>query len=137
MKDRKRRTARGLGYRGKRLDVFLVRSVYGSHPSQSRMEKFGRRLQRTARLAVQAMTNREIATLVGMSPDSVRNQLREIYDIAGVWNRRELARFLLADSGPDYRATQPLRHRNPGYCNPDPCPGLSHMTKPSIVSTTR
>jgi DNA-binding NarL/FixJ family response regulator len=78
VKDRKRRAARRLGYKGKRLDVFLVRSVFGGIPSQLRLERFGHRLQRTAELAVQAMTNREIADSIGRSPDSVRNQLREI-----------------------------------------------------------
>jgi DNA-binding NarL/FixJ family response regulator len=138
VKDRKRRAARRLGYKGKRLDVFLVRSVFGSIPSRSRLERFGHRLRRTAELAVQAMTNREIADSIGRSPDSVRNQLREIYDIAGVWNRRELARFLLAEAGDaDHRTTPALAHCDSDYCNPEPCPGLSHMTRPSMVSRPR
>ena len=96
VKDRKRRAARRMGYRGKRLDVFLVRSVYGSVPLDSRLEMLGSRLRRTAELAVSGMTNSEIASAVGKSADHVRNQLREIYDLAGVWNRRELARFVLS-----------------------------------------
>lgn len=96
VKARKVRAARRLGYKGKRLDVFLVRWVYGKYLSHSRLEKFAARPQRTAKLAVQGMTNPEIAALTGISPTSVANQLREIYDVAGVWNRRELARYLLA-----------------------------------------
>jgi DNA-binding NarL/FixJ family response regulator len=96
VKERKRRAARRMGYTGQRLDVFLVRSVFGDVPSQSRLERFKPRMRRTAELAVRGMTNREIAAEVGKSVDSVRNELREIYDLAGVWNRRELARFLLS-----------------------------------------
>jgi DNA-binding NarL/FixJ family response regulator len=50
-------------------------------------------------LAAQGLTDREIAKSIGLSPDSVGNYLREIYDVAGVWNRRELARFVLSDAG--------------------------------------
>jgi DNA-binding NarL/FixJ family response regulator len=99
VKERKRRAARGLGFKGKRLDVFLVRSVCGSVPSRSRLEIFTPRLRRTAELAAQGLTDREIAKSIGLSPDSVGNYLREIYDVAGVWNRRELARFVLSDAG--------------------------------------
>ena len=99
VKDRKHRAARRLGYKGKRLDVFLVRLVYGGVPSPSRLEMFPAKMRRTVELAVQGMTNREIGESIGISTDSVRNYLKEIYDLAGVWNRRELARFVLAEGG--------------------------------------
>jgi DNA-binding NarL/FixJ family response regulator len=99
VKARKQRAARKLGYKGKRLDVFLVGAVCGSTISQSRLAMFPPRLQRAAKLAVRAMTNREIAESMRVSPDSVRNYLRELFDVAGVWNRRELARFLLTEAG--------------------------------------
>lgn len=95
VKDRKSRAGRRLGYHGKRLDVFLVRTVCGGVPSAARLVQFAPRLRRTAELASQGMTNPEIAEAIGISPDSVRNYMRDIFDHAGVWNRRELARFVL------------------------------------------
>jgi DNA-binding NarL/FixJ family response regulator len=107
VKNRKRRAARGMGYKGKRLDVFLLRSIYGTIPSQSRLARFALRVRRTAELTARGMTNQEIAESIGISFESVRNQLREIFDIAGVWNRRELARFVLAgESEPELTAVQ-------------------------------
>jgi DNA-binding NarL/FixJ family response regulator len=104
VKARKRRAARRLGYKGKRVDVFLVRSVCGSIPSASRLEGLKPRMRRTAELAAGALTNAEIAAALGTSRNVVGNQLREIYDLAGVWNRRELARFLLSGA----EATEPM-----------------------------
>ena len=96
VKERKRRAARNLGYRGKRLDVFLVRVMCGRAPSESRLQLFGPRRRRTAELALAGLTNQEIATARGMSVETIRNDMREIFDQAGVWNRRELAGFLMS-----------------------------------------
>ena len=99
IKQCKHRAARRMGYRGKRLDVFLVRAVCGTVLSQSRLERFGPKLRWTTELAVQGLTNREIAMNLGMAEDTVRNYMREIFDLAGVWNRRELAGWLLGGTG--------------------------------------
>ena len=37
------------------------------------------------------LTDKQIAVLVGTTPHTVKNYLREIYDIFGLWNRLELA----------------------------------------------
>jgi DNA-binding NarL/FixJ family response regulator len=44
------------------------------------------------------MTNQEIAAAMGLATNTVRNHLREIFDRAGVWNRPELARFVLSEA---------------------------------------
>jgi hypothetical protein len=79
------------------------------------------------------MTNREIAGSTGVSANAVRNYLREIFDVAGVWNRRELARFLLTEA----EDAEPEMANRRDYPNPEPCPGLNHMTKPSMARTAR
>lgn len=102
VKEHKRRAARALGYRGKRLDVFLVRAVCGNIPSESRLQLFGPRLRRTAELVLAGLTNAEIAVVCRLSVETIRNDMREIFDRAGVWNRRELAGFLMnAEPGCD------------------------------------
>jgi DNA-binding NarL/FixJ family response regulator len=107
VKARKSRAGRRLGYNGKRLDVFLVRTVCGSVSSAARLAQFPPRLRRTAELASKGMTNPEIAEAIRISPDSVRNYMRDIFDHAGVWNRRELARFMLGHDVVD--STMPLQ----------------------------
>jgi len=99
IKECKHRAARRMGYRGKRLDVFMVRAVCGTVLSQSRLKRFEPKLRWTAELAVQGLTNHEIAVSLGMVEDTVRNHMREIFDLAGVWTRRELAGWLLGGTG--------------------------------------
>jgi DNA-binding NarL/FixJ family response regulator len=94
VKECKYRAAHRMGYKGKRLDVFLVSAVCGDVPSQARLMRFAPRLRRTAELVMRGRTNSEVAATLEMSEDTVKNYLREIYDLAGVWSRRELARFL-------------------------------------------
>jgi DNA-binding NarL/FixJ family response regulator len=47
----------------------------------------------------QAMRNREIAEVMGISEQDVKNRLRRIYDKLGVWSRTELA-MLIVNRGP-------------------------------------
>jgi len=95
IKECKHRAARRMGYKGKRVDVFLVRTVYGTVLSQSRLERFGPKLRGAAELAALGLTNREIAAKLRLAVETIRNYMREVYDLAGVWNRRELAGWLL------------------------------------------
>jgi DNA-binding NarL/FixJ family response regulator len=119
VKDRKSRAARRMGYKGKRLDVFLVRTVCGNVVSQSRLGMFGTKIRRIAALAVQGMTNPEIAVSLGLTEYTVHNYVREIFDRAGVWNRRELAGWLLGatpgtgEVGPAIEAKSKSADRRP------------------------
>ena len=42
-----------------------------------------------------AMRNREIAEIMGISEQDVKNRLRRVYDKLGVWSRTELAIFIV------------------------------------------
>jgi len=95
VKERKLRAARRIGYNGKRLDVALVRGVRGNTLSSSYLEMFAPHLRPLVELAVRGMTNPEIAKALGLAFNTVRNYMKEIFDIAGVWNRRGLAGMML------------------------------------------
>jgi len=45
-------------------------------------------------LVWEGLTNREIAKIVGVSEQAIKNQLRNAFDKLGVWNRLELAMYL-------------------------------------------
>lgn len=47
----------------------------------------------------QGRTNPEIAAILGVSEQMVKNQLRSIFDKLGVWSRLELALYVAAHGG--------------------------------------
>jgi two-component system nitrate/nitrite response regulator NarL len=51
---------------------------------------------RIIELVTQGLKNKEIASEVGTSEHVVKNYLRVIYDMLGLWNRTELALWYVA-----------------------------------------
>jgi hypothetical protein len=74
-------------------------------------------------LAIRGLTNREVAKLVGSSPNTVRNTLVEVFRKVGVTRRGELAFIVQSESG-----ASPTER-------PDMPPEKSHPDRPTITST--
>ena len=69
---------------GRRLESVMGDDLYGSR-ELSGME------WKIAFLVSQGLQNAEIAGLVGMTQNVVKNALRKVFDKVGCWNRTELA----------------------------------------------
>jgi DNA-binding CsgD family transcriptional regulator len=54
---------------------------------------------RIVRLVSSGMKNAEIANQLGTSEHMVKNYLRSIYDVLGLWNRTELALWYTVHKG--------------------------------------
>ena len=54
-------------------------------------------------LVWQGRTNPEIALTLGTSEQVVKNQLRSVFDKLGVWSRLELALYVAAHGGAQWR----------------------------------
>jgi DNA-binding NarL/FixJ family response regulator len=52
-----------------------------------------------ATMVWQGKTNPEIASVVGCTEQVIKNQLRGIFDMLGVWSRLELALYVAANGG--------------------------------------
>jgi len=71
--------------------------------------------KRIAELVSQAYPNREIARLLKIKEQSVRNELSRIFRKTGVWNRVELALLMRGDPAPDAEARKEwaVNHERP------------------------
>lgn len=53
--------------------------------------KFSDREWKLIELLAKGLKNKEMASIIGTTENTVKNYLREVYDKAGMWNRLELA----------------------------------------------
>jgi DNA-binding NarL/FixJ family response regulator len=63
--------------------------------------------EKEAQVAVlvwEGLTNREIGTVIGTTEQVVKNYLRTTFDKLGVWSRLELALYVAAHGGLEWRA---------------------------------
>lgn len=72
----------------------LAHAAFRSPNQDQALEALGPREREVARYAAQGLHNREIATLLGSSVHTVRNQLHRIFQKVGVSTRAELAAWL-------------------------------------------
>ncbi len=54
-------------------------------------------------LVWEGRTNRQIAVVIGTTEQVIKNYLRGIFDKLGVWNRLELALYVAAHGGTNWR----------------------------------
>jgi DNA-binding CsgD family transcriptional regulator len=54
-------------------------------------------------LVWEGQTNREIANVIGTTEQVIKNYLRNTFDKLGVWSRLELALYVAAHGGADWR----------------------------------
>lgn len=57
-----------------------------------------------AMLVWEGQTNREIADVIGTTEQVIKNYLRNTFDKLGVWSRLELALYVAAHGGAQWRA---------------------------------
>lgn len=90
-----------------------VRAIAADHPATRSFDAWAdqvgltRAERRVAELVVRGLQNREIATILGVSSLTVRNQLGAVFRKADVTNRSELA-FVCASSHGDRRSVDEL-----------------------------
>jgi|HubBroStandDraft_6_1064221.scaffolds.fasta_scaffold523591_2 DNA-binding CsgD family transcriptional regulator len=61
-----------------------------------------------AMLVWEGQTNREIASVIGTTEQVIKNYLRNTFDKLGVWSRLELALYVAAHGGLQWREPAPL-----------------------------
>jgi DNA-binding CsgD family transcriptional regulator len=61
-----------------------------------------------AMLVWEGQTNREIANVIGTTEQVIKNYLRNTFDKLGVWSRLELALYVAAHGGVQWREPAPL-----------------------------
>jgi|SRR5579863_1482079 len=61
-----------------------------------------------AMLVWEGQTNREIASVIGTTEQVIKNYLRNTFDKLGVWSRLELALYVAAHGGVQWREPAPL-----------------------------
>jgi DNA-binding CsgD family transcriptional regulator len=61
-----------------------------------------------AMLVWEGQTNREIASVIGTTEQVIKNYLRNTFDKLGVWSRLELALYVAAHGGVQWREPVPL-----------------------------
>lgn len=61
-----------------------------------------------ALLVWEGQTNREIAGVIGTTEQVIKNYLRNTFDKLGVWSRLELALYVAAHGGTQWREPAPL-----------------------------
>jgi DNA-binding CsgD family transcriptional regulator len=61
-----------------------------------------------AMLVWEGQTNREIASVIGTTEQVIKNYLRNTFDKLGVWSRLELALYVAAHGGLQWRDPAPL-----------------------------
>jgi DNA-binding CsgD family transcriptional regulator len=66
-----------------------------------------------AMLVWRGQTNREIASVIGTTEQVVKNYLRNTFDKVGVWSRLELALYVAAHGGSQWREPLPLSPPTP------------------------
>lgn len=77
----------------------LAHAAFRSPSPELALESLGAREREVARLAAQGLQTREIATVLGSSPNTVRNQLHRIFEKLGLSSRAELAAWLFRGAG--------------------------------------
>jgi DNA-binding CsgD family transcriptional regulator len=82
-----------------------------------------------AMLAWEGQTNREIATVVGTTEQVIKNYLRNIFDKLGVWSRLELALYVAAHGGAQWR--------NPAALSPTPARPITEIPHPPQPTAQR
>ena len=66
---------------------------------------------KVAVLVWQGLTNQEIATVMGVSEQIVKNHMRNIFDKLGVWSRLELALYVASHGGAAWKRELFVIHR--------------------------
>jgi DNA-binding CsgD family transcriptional regulator len=79
-----------------------------------------------ATLVWKGQTNREIANVIGTTEQVVKNYLRNTFDKVGVWSRLELALYVAAHGGTQWR--EPLPPASISSAEIHPLPQIAHGT---------
>ena len=74
----------------KRAEIFWKPSGIGAVPKRPADMQLGPRQHQIAELAAHGHTNDEIATMLGISVNTVKGRLKEVFEILEVRNRTEL-----------------------------------------------
>ena len=70
-------------------------------------DQLGQREIQVATMVWEGKTNPEIAAVLGSTEQVVKNQLRGVFDKLGVWSRLELALYVAAHGGADWKGLAP------------------------------
>ena len=79
------------GISGKRIAVLLIAKMTTDSAPMPKILK--PKQQRICQLVTEGKTNGQIAQLLGNTEHVIKNYMRDIFDVTGVWNRNELTRW--------------------------------------------
>jgi DNA-binding CsgD family transcriptional regulator len=77
-----------------RLSVWCSQHGIGAVPKRSTHDRLGPRQRQVADLAARGFTNEEIGDELGISVNTVKSRLKEVFDVLEVRNRTELVHVL-------------------------------------------
>jgi DNA-binding CsgD family transcriptional regulator len=80
-----------------------------------------------AMLVWEGQTNREIANVVGTTEQVIKNYLRNTFDKLGVWSRLELALYVAAHGGAQWRTPASLPQSIAAIPQPPPSRAAAHI----------